>query len=59
MTFSLTLNRVPADGAQVGPADVTWLNNFAVSTRRDEVLREYDENRSVEHLKRYRAAISD
>jgi hypothetical protein len=59
MTFSLTLNRVSADGAQVSPADVTWLNNFAVSTRRDEVLREYDENRSVEHLKRYRAAISD
>jgi hypothetical protein len=35
------------------------LNNFAVSVELDEVLREYDENRTTEHVREYRAALSN
>lgn len=59
-TFCLAMHTVTApDSPAQGAAYTTVFNNFAVSRELDEVLREYDENRTTEHLKAYRAALGD
>lgn len=59
-TFCLAGRTVTApDSPAAGAAYSTLFNNFAVSRGLDEVLREYDENRTAEHQKVYRNALSD
>lgn len=60
LTFSLDMYTVTAsDSPAQGAEYITHFNNFAVSTGRDEVLREYDAHRSAEHVKLYRKALDD
>jgi hypothetical protein len=53
--YTVTAPDSPAQGAEY----ITDFNNFAVPREMNEVLREFDENRSPEHQKAYLKALVD